>query len=67
MTTALPPESWALILLSVGLGLAVELAFLRAQRGRRSGGADGRGGPVDRTAERGPGGGSGVVGGRERG
>lgn len=35
MFAALPLDSWILILLSVGLGLGLELAFIRAQRSRR--------------------------------
>lgn len=35
MTAQLPLESWLLILVSVGLGLAIELVFLKAQWARR--------------------------------
>lgn len=34
MIAGLPLGSWILLLASVGIGLGLELAFLRAQRGR---------------------------------
>ncbi|HEX6324198.1 MAG TPA: hypothetical protein VFZ36_10775 [Vicinamibacterales bacterium] len=34
MIAGLPAASWLLILVSVGAGLAIEIAFLRAQRRR---------------------------------
>ena len=36
----MPLDSWALLLLAVGLGLALEVWFYVAQRGRREGGSD---------------------------
>lgn len=35
MIAGLPLESWILIVAAVGVGLVIELAFLRAQRHRR--------------------------------
>ena len=35
MTAHLPLDAWLLILASVGLGLAIELVFLKAQWSRR--------------------------------
>jgi hypothetical protein len=35
MIAGLPAASWVLIVVAVGAGLAIEIAFLRAQRRRR--------------------------------
>lgn len=35
MIAGLPIESWILIIAAVGIGVVIELAFLRAQRHRR--------------------------------
>lgn len=51
MTAQLPLDSWLLILVSVGLGMAIELVFLKAQWSRRRPPGEGR---------------SGLGGGRER-
>ncbi|HUH13300.1 MAG TPA: hypothetical protein VMK65_09325 [Longimicrobiales bacterium] len=37
MIAGLPLASWALILVAVGAGLAIELAFFRAHRGGEAG------------------------------
>ncbi|MDX1493139.1 MAG: hypothetical protein R3253_03625 [Longimicrobiales bacterium] len=41
----MPLDAWLLLLASVGLGLGLELAYMRARRrdGRREGGPSGRG------------------------
>lgn len=42
MTAQLPLDSWLLILVAVGLGLAIEVVFLRAQWSRRRPPGEGR-------------------------
>ncbi len=56
----MPPDAWALLVLSVGLGLGLELAYMRARRrdrhtagGRGGGGDTSHGG--DLTGDRDPG------------
>ena len=46
----MPLDAWILLVVSVGLGLGLEVAFLRAQK-RHSSARDDRAGPAQNVAE----------------